>query len=230
MSFNLLYALFVISIQACFSLDTSEITSQYLFDISIFLIFFDTFINCNTSFYKKGYLCIDKLLILKQYYHSSEFISDILSLFSLLLLKIISEEHSIHKFLYFPIVLKFYKIPKTLSVIEQKHILRPHIRNLFSLFNLLFNILLIAHFCACFWIFTAKISSEHYSLKSWINTRGLWHSGWEYQYLEAFYFCIVTMSTVGYGDIVASNYMEKIVCIVMMFFACGVFGFSINTI
>lgn len=38
------------------------------------------------------------------------------------------------------------------------------------------------------------------------------------------------MATVGYGDIVPVTPIETLVCIVMMLFACGVFGFSVNTI
>jgi len=38
------------------------------------------------------------------------------------------------------------------------------------------------------------------------------------------------MTTVGYGDIVPITPIETIVCLVMLLFACGVFGFSVNTI
>lgn len=38
------------------------------------------------------------------------------------------------------------------------------------------------------------------------------------------------MATVGFGDIVPQTPIEIIVCIVLVLFACGVFGFSVNTI
>lgn len=177
MSINLLYVMFVISIQASFTLNSDEITDDHIFNIAIFFVFLDAFINCNTGFYKKGYLCTDKYKILKKYYHC-ELIYDIIALFPLLLLKTISQKSWNYQFLYLPIVFKFNKIPKTLSIIEQKHILRPHVRNLFCLFNLFFNILLIAHSCACFWVLSANISSRYLNLKSWINVRGLSNSQW----------------------------------------------------
>ncbi len=38
------------------------------------------------------------------------------------------------------------------------------------------------------------------------------------------------MLTIGYGDITPKTNTEIIVCIVMMFIACGVFGFTLNSI
>lgn len=38
------------------------------------------------------------------------------------------------------------------------------------------------------------------------------------------------MLTIGYGDITPTNNMEKIYCIIMTLIACGIFGYSINTI
>ena len=47
------------------------------------------------------------------------------------------------------------------------------------------------------------------------------------QYLTSFYFIITTFSTVGYGDISASNSIEKVFCIVIM--CIGVTAFAAGT-
>ena len=47
------------------------------------------------------------------------------------------------------------------------------------------------------------------------------------QYLTSLYFIITTFSTVGYGDISASNSFEKILCIIAML--VGVAAFSTST-
>ena len=40
----------------------------------------------------------------------------------------------------------------------------------------------------------------------------------------------MTMTTVGYGDITAKNNYELICSNLTMFIACGVFGYSINSV
>ena len=47
------------------------------------------------------------------------------------------------------------------------------------------------------------------------------------RYLTSLYFIITTFSTVGYGDISASNSVEKVVCIIAMM--VGVAAFSTGT-
>ena len=46
------------------------------------------------------------------------------------------------------------------------------------------------------------------------------------QYLTSFYFTITTMTTVGYGDLSASTFLEKIVCILIMFIGVITFSFA----
>ena len=53
---------------------------------------------------------------------------------------------------------------------------------------------------------------------------------WYTQYLYAFYFAIVTMCTVGYGDVVPVTPREKILVIIIIFISCGTFGYSLNCI
>ena len=66
--------------------------------------------------------------------------------------------------------------------------------------------------------------------KSWITTYEINHKNWKIQYIYSFYFSIVTMITVGYGDIIPQNEVEKVFCIFMVIFSCGIFGFFLNRV
>ena len=50
------------------------------------------------------------------------------------------------------------------------------------------------------------------------------------KYIVSLYFEIVTMATVGFGDVTPKNNYEFIICIFNMLVSCGVFAHSINTI
>lgn len=54
----------------------------------------------------------------------------------------------------------------------------------------------VAHLFSCIWFWFSSIDHEN----SWILSKGLQNLTWSSQYLEAFYFAIVTMLTIGYGD------------------------------
>ncbi|CAD8070698.1 unnamed protein product [Paramecium sonneborni] len=65
---------------------------------------------------------------------------------------------------------------------------------------------------------------------SWIMLKELDHQTWQVQYLESFYFAIVTMLTIGYGDNVPKSWNEKIIAIFFILSACLWFSYSINAI
>ena len=55
-------------------------------------------------------------------------------------------------------------------------------------------------------------------------------SGWQERYLVGYYWAIVTMITVGYGDITQKSNETKIFTIVIMIFSSGIFGYIMNKI
>lgn len=110
--------------------------------------------------------------------------------------------------------------------------------SIYNIGKLLFTLLLIEHFFCCVWAFIGLLEFEH-NYDSWIVRRGIEHSYWLFQYLEAIYFTTVTMITVGYGDIVPICFLlnflliapvEKIFCIIFMIFSSVQLSYSVNLV
>ena len=88
-----------------------------------------------------------------------------------------------------------------------------------------FMALLVCHISACLWIFFAHFAGE--DTQKWLDDETYKEMKDEDIYLTSFYFIITTFSTVGYGDISASNPVEKIFCILIMII--GVTAFAAGT-
>lgn len=76
----------------------------------------------------------------------------------------------------------------------------------FHLFKLLVIMLISCHIAACFWFIVGYSSGKIGYTQTWLNSFSDWSAG--ELWVVSFYFCVATGSTVGYGDIHATNTME----------------------
>lgn len=95
---------------------------------------------------------------------------------------------------------------------------------LVSLILLMIQIFFIAHIFACFWHY---ISLEQYvgvMNTTWIDTFGYTNRSVGARYVASLYYVVVTMLTIGYGDIYATNDVERFYAVVTMITGGVVFG------
>jgi len=87
---------------------------------------------------------------------------------------------------------------------------------------------LIIHILSCLWVFFCGFYEGETEGKSFIdaNYKSLKK---EEQYITSLYFIITTFSTVGYGDISASNNIEMILCIFAMIAGVAAFAYGTST-
>ena len=93
------------------------------------------------------------------------------------------------------------------------------------------KIVIIAHFCACGLYLVSRLSMEVANETESLLTQTNFKKGdWSDKYINCLYFTLITMSTVGYGDITPKNNYEKSYVMVMTMLSSAIFGYVVNTV
>lgn len=131
-------------------------------------------------------------------------------------------------------LLRIIVLMKLLSEVEQTFSLREMLGNYFSLVKLGGFIFLCAHLCGCAWYALAMYEKGLGIDSTWLD-RDL--NNFNYadfnetqSYIASIYWCIVTMTTIGYGDIIPATFRERLFSIVMCVIASFIFAFSMSSI
>ena len=69
---------------------------------------------------------------------------------------------------------------------------------------------------------------NYQSKETWLTYYNFKYIDWESKYINSLYWSLVTMVTVGYGDIVPQNNLEKVFCILTMLIGFTIFGFTLG--
>lgn len=219
---NLLY----VPISAVFNETDRLSIYKYPFEhIPTFFLIISTFLNLNTAYYSKGMFIKEHRLIFLNYI-KTEFLIDLFTIIPALILMF--ENYLILKLF---LLIRIYKYKVLLQGIEGNLMLRGKLEGLFKLLRLVLAMIYIAHLIGCLWIYLAysQINSDSSTI-TWLTTAGIQFSGIYDIYVNALYFSIVTMITVGYGDIHPTSTTEKAYGVVIMIISCGIFAYSLNYI
>ena len=105
------------------------------------------------------------------------------------------------------------------------------IKNINDLLITLLSLVIVSHIMACSWIFISSISLQYQidgpATTSWIQNGSPAYNTLDNMrlYFVAFYYTITTMTTVGYGDVVGVNTLERLISIINE--VVGVIVFSV---
>lgn len=224
----LLFIFFWIPIEIGFR---SKLPSTAMLAIILFF-FVDIFINFNTAYYENGFLNFNRTTIRAHYLHFSFWVDSISTFIFFLDFLVISESNQIRiafgfmKLVFYLRVRKMEKIyDKMIEIFKLRH------TSLLDLINLLSFSFFILHVFACAWFLIAVTYVEKYDSETWLfKLPGLNDETDVVKYIYCLYWSTVTIMTVGYGDISASNKFEVVFSIITIFFGCVLFGYIINTV
>lgn len=183
--------------------------------LSFICYLIDMGLNFFTGIYIDGILIMD-LKIIRQKYMRFSFIFDLIAFIPILcdaleIDSILSHKAALYLHALFIFILdKYSKKLRDFNEFLIHH--HEDYENFFSISVLYLRTIFVSHVMACFWYLIGISVKEH----SWISEYKMMEVGWQSQYLNSLYWSLVTMLTVGYGDISPQNNLEKIYCIITM--------------
>lgn len=208
-----------------------KIKNDPLLDLFIFFVFcFDFILNFITGDFIQGFLVMDPKIVFKKYLKGL-FIFDALGFCYAFLDLVVQDDIYVfnldlgktYRFFVLakiPRFLNYTKIVLNYLKLEYKY------QNLVDIFKLLFISLFVAHFLACMWHLSSQLNPE----RNWLIRFNIQKENNTTKYIYSLYWTVVTMMTVGYGDITPQNELETIYAIIAIIFGCGLYAFNLNSI
>jgi Ion transport protein len=134
-------------------------------------------------------------------------------------------------FRFFQVVrlIRILKLRKLFNHLENFLDLNNTMTNIFGFVKLSLYVFIVAHWISCYFHFEG-FSESAVETVTWLSYYGITDDPWQNRYLASFYFGIATMQTVGFGDIIPVTTKERIITIIAMMIACGMFGYTMNKI
>ncbi|KAL4462758.1 hypothetical protein ABPG72_015013 [Tetrahymena utriculariae] len=216
---------FIIPLKLCFaSFMVNENIFRYLTFITGATFSLDTIMNFNSAYFSKGLIITDRKKIIKNYMKKNFFID---------LITLLAFSFSYFSYIYFEagILIKILKLAPIMENFEEILNLRQRGQAILSLLKLIIFILMVTHILGCSFYLLARLEEQYFiNTTNWIDSKDSWDKQWYDQYILSLYWAVVTMITVGYGDVVPQNTWERLFCIIIMLISCGVFGYGINQI
>lgn len=90
------------------------------------------------------------------------------------------------------------------------------------------TVILALHLMSCLWFFVAGL--EGLGPETWVGVMELQDSDTSDQYVASMYWAVTTLTTVGYGDIVPTTTIERVVSIIWMIFGLCFFSFTVSSL
>ena len=232
---GMIFSLIIAPYQMAFETNTY---SLFIFELLLDCIFFiDIIFSCFTGFYDEDMILITNHSAIMKKYLKSWMLIDILACFPLhLILEISVQLNSLVRLTRFKLLWRLIRITKLLRLLrvfksdDQRKTIHLALKlsiQLERVLTFLFIDAFLIHIIACFWILIGKNSQTS---ESWIYFYGFNDLDNGSLYIASLYWTVTTLTTVGYGDIYATNQGEQIFAMVLMIAGILSYSYTISSI
>ena len=206
-----------------------------------FVFIFDFILNFLTAYYEQDTLIVSFKKILTSYFKSGLILDLFCSIpFSLILILI--NEPIFHKskmielmrlprlynLLRFSRLFKLIKFLRKVNIFQKFEEFLSIRQSVATLVSTITTIFIAMHIMACFWYFSCKF--DEYSPNTWVVRYNMQDNDTITLYITSFYWVILSLSTVGYGDLSAFTILEKILSIVWIGLSLYFYAFTIGSL
>ncbi|KAL4475086.1 hypothetical protein ABPG74_001782 [Tetrahymena malaccensis] len=194
---------------------TSKILLNYL---PLAVCICDILINFNLAFFSaEGVVIQDRIGIITKYLRLS---------FWLDLVTTISLGLSQFQYLDLCFFLRLFQFLEIVRYLDERFQFSQRFNTAFTLIKLIATIIILAHIFGCGFYYMSFYDPNY----NWVLSCNLVNKPWETLYLKSVYFIIITMITVGFGDITPKNNAETIYVLGIALLSCFQFGYTVNII
>jgi CRP-like cAMP-binding protein len=233
--FLVLYSVIVTPVIIAFSIDDYNIlvidtVIDCIFLVDTFLHFFIPFHGANTKFIYNPYEII-------KHYLSTWFIFDLLTSLPIRLITHDSSGKNIEKLFR---LTRLFRLGKWLKVARLMKLLQNNrmveivmnieiisIIQINRVVKFIIILLMMVHISSCLWIYVGNVIDTG---DTWIIANGLADAGNFDVYICSLYFIMLTILSIGYGDIVCRNVYERLFNLLFMLFGIMFFSFALSAL
>ncbi|EAR86638.2 cation channel family protein (macronuclear) [Tetrahymena thermophila SB210] len=178
----------------------------------------DILINFNLAFFSaEGVVIQDRVGIITNYLRFS---------FWLDLVTTISLGLPYFQYLDLCFFLRLFQFLEIVNYLDERFQFSQRFNTAFTLIKLIATIIILAHIFGCGFYYMSFYDPNY----NWVVSCNLINKPWETLYLKSVYFIIITMITVGFGDITPKNNAETIYVLGIALLSCFQFGYTVNII
>ncbi|EWS71700.1 cation channel family protein (macronuclear) [Tetrahymena thermophila SB210] len=190
---------------------------------SRFIFFFEFFMMFNTAYYENGVLEKQRSKIFFHVIKNRLFFE----VFAYLCLWLNPFGVSFFRIFFLLKFFQFYDIIEKLAETFQLSYKYNFVVNLVALF---IEVVFLCHLFACIWYSIGNYQVQQGMTPNWIQKYSTSDNNQYQQYIDSIYFSVITIGTIGFGDIVPVSSIEKGCLTCMAVFSCGIFAYILSNI